>query len=233
VPGADALIACAAGVLVAAVPRVGWLALTLVTAASLAIHGEPGAAVALSAAAAVPVILAPRDGAAWPLAAVAPALAGLNLATAWPALAGLTRRPRRRAVLAATGCLWAGLWSEHVSRHPGVHAAVHQVINPLATVGTLAACAAWAAAALALPWTGSRRWPALECLRLGLWALALALATIAAEHLGAPNVVANPAAALAGALGGALVVFVTRRLPPGRPRGLRAPPPAKDPPSTS
>ena len=32
----------------------------------------------------------------------------------------------------------------------------------------------WAAAALALPFTRSRRWPALECLRLGLWAIALA-----------------------------------------------------------
>ena len=66
----------------------------------------------------------------------------------------------------------------------------------------------WAAAALTLPWTRSRRWPALECLRLVLWATALALATLAAEHAAGA---VHTSSVLLGAAAGALVAFVTRR----------------------
>jgi hypothetical protein len=93
----------------------------------------------------------------------------------------------------------------------------------------LAAAGVWALASLTLPWTRSRRWPALECLRLALWAIALGLATVAAQHLGAPALAANPGTALLGAFVGGLVAFATRRLG----AGLRAPPAAKDSPSTS
>ncbi len=76
VPGASpmpagALMACLAGVLVAAIPRGGWLAVIAVTSGSLIVHSHPGEALVLLAAGLVPVVLSPRDGPAWPLAAAA------------------------------------------------------------------------------------------------------------------------------------------------------------------
>jgi eukaryotic-like serine/threonine-protein kinase len=123
-------------------------------------------------------------------------LAGLGIATAWPALAGLTGRAHRRAALAATGSLWAALWTGGLT-HPAIR------------VGTLLACGVWVLAALTLPWTRSRRWPALEAVRLSLWAVALGLGTALAAHVGGH---APTGAALLGAFAGALVAFVTRRL---------------------
>jgi hypothetical protein len=140
-------------------------------------------------------------------------LAGLGLATAWPALAGLTGRAPRRVALAAIGCLCAALWT---------HALAHRGLQP----GTLVACGVWALAALTLPWTRSPRWPALEAVRLALWAIALGLGTALAAHAdgGAPT-----GTALLGALAGALVALVTRRLA----ARLRRPQAANEAPPTS
>jgi eukaryotic-like serine/threonine-protein kinase len=228
-PGAAALDACICGLLVAGLPRAGWLVVTAVLAGSLAIHGETGTALVLAVAALVPIALSPRDGPAWPLAAGGPALSALGLATAWPALAGLSGRSHRRAALAATGWLWAALWTAGIAAYASPHDAIHDVLAPLATVGTLVSCGVWAAAALVLPWTRSRQWPALECMRLALWAIALGLGTAAAGHLGGPTPAGSPGTALAGAFAGALVIFVTRRSM----LRLRHSQPAKEIPPTS
>jgi hypothetical protein len=212
-PIAPALLACGAGLLVAALPRAGWLAVSTGVAAALAIHGESQAALLVAAAALVPAVLSPRDGAAWPLAVVAPALASLGLATAWPALAGLARGAHRRATLAATGWLWIVLWAAGLAR-------------PVVSAGTLAVGGIWALAALTLPWTRSSRWPALEAVRLALWAIALGLATaVAAQAGGRPPT----GSALLGAFAGALVALVTRRLA----ARLRRRQPANESPPTS
>ena len=212
-PVVPALLACGSGLLVAALPRVGWLALSAVMAAALAIHGESEAALLLAAGALVPVLLAPRDGAAWPLAAAAPWLASLGLASAWPALAGLTRGAHRRAALAATGWLWTVLWAAGLAR-------------PVLSAGTFAVGGVWVAAALTLPWTRSPRWPALEAVRLALWAIALGLGTSVAARVGGR---APTGEALLGAFVGALVAFVTSRLT----ERLRRRQPANGSPSTS
>jgi hypothetical protein len=217
VPGASpipaaGLIACVAGVIVAAMPRGGWLAVIVTTSGSLIVHSHPGEALVLLVAGLVPVALSPRDGPVWPLAAAAPALAGLGLATAWPALAGLTGRAHRRAALATTGWLWAALWAQGIPASSTLHEAVHHVLGPLVAAGTLISCGVWALAALTLPWTTSRRWPALECVRLSLWAIGLGLGTIAAQRLGGSTVAAGAGTALLGAFAGALVALVTRRL---------------------
>jgi eukaryotic-like serine/threonine-protein kinase len=212
-PIAPALLACASGVLVAALPRAGWLAASTVVAAALAIHGQTEAALVVAAGALIPVVLSPRDGPAWPLAAGAPALASLGLATAWPALAGLTRGAHRRATLAATGWLWTVLWAGGLAR-------------PSLTAGTFAVAGVWAAAAFLLPWTRSARWPALEAVRLALWAVALGLGTALAEHAGGA---VPDGSALVGALAGALVTFATRRFA----ARLRRPAPANESMSTS
>jgi hypothetical protein len=142
-------------------------------------------------------------------AALTACLAGLGVATAWPALAGLTGRAHRRAALAATGCLCATVWGGGAIR-----------------AGTLVMCGIWALAALTLPWTRSPRWPALEAVRLALWALALGLGTALAARLGGR---APTGEALLGAFAGALVALVTRRLA-ARLRRARA---AKEAPTTS
>jgi tRNA A-37 threonylcarbamoyl transferase component Bud32 len=212
VPGASplpgALTAVLAGAAVAVLPRAGWLILAALTAASLIVHSRPGAALVLVAAAMIPVLTAPRDGPAWPLAAGAPALNAIGLAAAWPALAGLSTKAYRRAVLAATGYVWTVLWTRAITTTTSLDGATHHVLAPLATTGTLIAATVWAAAALTLPLTYSPRWPALECLRLALWATALALGTLAAQHATGAIPVRT---VVLGAGAGALVALVTRR----------------------
>jgi hypothetical protein len=212
VPGvgapAAALAVGIAAALIAVLPRAGWVVLATAAAASLIVAARPGPALALLAGAVVPMLTNPLDGPAWPLAVVAPALGSVGLAAAWPAVAGLSRRAHRRAALAATGYIWAALASTGIGSAETLPGALHHVLAPLATVGTLITAGIWALAALTLPWTRSRRWPALECLRLVLWATGLAVATLAAEH--AAGAVQTRSVVL-GAFVGALVALVTRR----------------------
>jgi eukaryotic-like serine/threonine-protein kinase len=207
VPAAAA--ACVAGVLVAALPRAGWLALTAFMATCLVTHSHAGGALLLVAGALAPVLMSPRDGPAWPLAAGAPALGAIGLASAWPAVAGFAGPVWRRATLAATGWLWLALAHETYTGSTG--ATVHHGLAPLLTVGTLVGAGVWAAAAIVLPWAGIRRSPALEAALLAGWAAALALGTIAASNLGASGPHLTAGAAVVGALAGALVALVTRR----------------------
>ena len=203
-----AAMACVAGVLVAALPRAGWIALTAFTVTGLLVHSHAGAAAILTAGALVPVALAPRDGPAWPLAAGAPALGAIGLAGAWPAAAGLAGPVWRRAVLALTGWLWLALarasWTE------SLHGTAHHVLVPILTISTLTGCAIWGAAAVVLPWAQVRRSPVLEGVLLTGWAVALGLATTAVGSLGPGPHISAPAA-LAGAFAGAIVALLIRR----------------------
>jgi eukaryotic-like serine/threonine-protein kinase len=212
-PGASpvpaAATACAAGVLVAALPRAGWLALTAFMATCLVTHSNAEGALLLIAGALVPVVLSPRDGPAWPLAAGAPALGTIGLAGAWPAVAGFAGPAWRRATVAATGWVWLALAGETYTS--STHETVHHVLAPFLTLGTLAGAGVWAAAAIVLPWAGIRRSPVLEAALLAGWASALALGTIAASNLGASGPHLTAGAAVVGALAGALVALVTRR----------------------
>jgi hypothetical protein len=197
-----------AAALIAVLPRAGWVILATGAAASLIVATRPGAALALLAGAAVPMLTNPLDGPSWPLGVAAPALGAIGLAAAWPALAGLSRRAHRRAALGATGYVWTALVSTGIGSTETLPDGVHHVLAPLATVGTPITAGIWALAALTLPWTRSRRWPALECLRLALWATGLAVATLAAEH--AAGAVHTPSVLL-GAVVGAIVALVIRR----------------------
>ena len=208
-PFPAAATACVAGVLVAALPRAGWLALTAFMATCLVTHSHAGGALVLVAGALVPVVISPRDGPAWPLAAGAPALGAIGLAGAWPAVAGFAGPAWRRAMLAATGWLWLAL--AHELYTSSANETVHHGLLPLLTVGTLVGAGVWAAAAIVLPWAGIRRSPVLEAALLAGWAAALALGTIAAANLGAPSPHLSAGAVVVGALAGALVALVTRR----------------------
>ena len=212
-PGASllppALTACLAGVLIAALPRVGWLALTAFLATGLVTNSDAGGAVLLVAGALIPVVLAPLDAPLWPLSAAAPALGAVGLAGAWPAFAGRAGSAWRRVALAVTGWLWLALargpWTESPS------ATVHDVLAPLLTVGTLVGGLVWAGAAILLPWARSRRSPVREAVLLAGWAAALAVATIAVSTPAAADPRLSAGAAALGAFAGALVALVTRR----------------------
>ncbi|HUA49813.1 MAG TPA: serine/threonine-protein kinase [Solirubrobacteraceae bacterium] len=210
------LIGCLAAALVAALPRVGWLILTAALAGSLAAHSRPGAALLLLTAALVPVLLSPRDGPTWPIAAAAPALNAVGLATAWPALAGFAGTARRRVALAATGWLWIVLsrpdQGQGLTTVATLHDATAHVLRPLLTLGTPATCAVWALAAIILPLTRIRRSPELEYIRTAAWATALALGTIATASLGGATSSPSLGAALLGAYLGGIVAIVTRRV---------------------
>ena len=204
-----AATACVAGILVAALPRAGWLALIALMATCLVTHSHAGGAMVLIAGLLVPVVISPRDGPAWPLAAGAPALGAIGLAGAWPAVAGFAGPAWRRAMLAATGWLWLAL--AHESYTSSANETAHHGLLPLLTIGTLVGAGVWAAAAIVLPWAGIRRSPVLEAALLAGWAAALALGTIAAANLGAPSPHLSAGSAVVGALAGALVALVTRR----------------------
>jgi serine/threonine protein kinase len=183
----------AAGVLIAAVPRLGWLLLTIVLAVVAALQGHPGAAMVIVLAAALPVALLPWRGAAWPLAAAAPALGLLGLAGAWPALAGSARGPWRRAALGALGWLWVllvaalGGSSLYLRAIPGIpqpHAwigsvdqAATVVLRPLISSGAPAGAVVWAVAALTLPWVRRGRSLQMDIVMVTVWAATLVSAT--------------------------------------------------------
>jgi eukaryotic-like serine/threonine-protein kinase len=232
VPGASPLpaplIAVVAGVLVAALPRLGWLMVVATLSGSLTLHSRPGAGLLLVVGGLIPALLAPRDGPSWSIPALAPALAVVapGLVTAWPALAGFAGTARRRAVLAATGWLWIALYrqSQGLATLTTLHGATQEVLRPLLTIGTPATCAVWALAALALPFTRSRRSRELEYIRTAAWATALALLTVATVSLGsaAPKLALGDA--LLGACLGGIVAIVTRQLTArvtGHPNGER------------
>ena len=86
------------------------------------------------------------------------------------------------------------------------------MLRPLLTIGTPATCAVWALAALALPFTRSRRSPELEYIRTAAWATALAVLTVATVSLGSAAPKLSLGDALLGACLGGIVAIVTRRV---------------------
>ncbi len=219
-PGASPLpaplMACLAGAFVAAFPRLGWLMVIATLSGSLALHSRPGAGLLLVVGGLIPPLLSPRDGPSWSIPALAPALAVVapGLVTAWPALAGFAGTGRRRVVLAATGWLWIALYrqSRGLATVTTLHDATQEVLRPLLTIATPATCVVWALAALALPFTRSRRSRELEYIRTAAWATALAVLTVATVSLGSAAPKLSLGDALLGACLGALVAIVTRRL---------------------
>ena len=102
-PAAAALLAC---VVVAVLPRLGWLAMTAALALGATVQGRPGGSVLILTLGLIPVPFLPRDGTAWPLPVGAPLLGMLGLGGAWPAVAARAGGAWRRGVLGALGWLW-------------------------------------------------------------------------------------------------------------------------------
>jgi hypothetical protein len=223
-PLAPAALAILAAVFVLALPRIGWVALTGALVAAAAAQGRAGGSLALALAAVLPVILLPRTGVAWPLAAGAPALGLLGLAGAWPALAGRARRAWCRAALGLIGWLWltlgaalagADLYAQRPSGTPApavwtesLTVTFHDVLIPVMRSGILAGAPVWALAAVVLPWLLGRRSLGIQAVLVSGWAAATAAGTqvaIAAFH--GPGAVVTPAGALIGALAAGLAAL--------------------------
>ncbi len=223
-PIPPAAAAVLAAVLVAALPRIGWLLIVPALALGAGMQARPGAAVLILTAGLTVVPLLPRDGAAWPLPAGAPALGLLGLAGAWPAIAARAGGPWRRAVLGGAGWIWlvlatplysAGLYLRRPPGMPGLdawsgslHQTVDLVLRPMLSSGALAAAPVWALASLTLPWLVRGRSLVVEIVLVTAWAATVVSATTTAIMLVAPgqSLLAQGPAVL-GAIFGAGVVL--------------------------
>jgi hypothetical protein len=197
--GNAALAASVVFVAVALLPRAAWV--VAAAAAIAVIAPRHGHLAGLVAAAVIPVpILLRRQGAAWSVPALAPALGALSLSTAFPALAGRARTWLARAALGALGAWWLVLFDHRD--------------DPLATIVTSGAplyAVPWAVAALLLPWLVRGRSLAPDIVLAAAWAGALGSATAAvAQGIGAPE----PRGLAAGAVLAGVVALVLRRPSP-------------------
>ena len=220
-PVAPAAAAVLAAALTLALPRIGWaLSVLSLTIATVAQH-HPGAALLIVVGGVAPAALLPRRGTLWPLPAGAPALAAVSLAGVWPALAGRAATPLRRGALGAIGWLWLVFAAELAGATMYVHtprgtpapshwmsslsATVDHVFKPLIHAGLLAPALVWAAAAIVLPWIVRARSPALDLIRVTIWAATVASATVI---LIKPASLIDSRAAVLGAIASALVALV-------------------------
>ena len=223
-------------------PRIGWLGTVVFACATTAIQGHDGTALVIAIAAAVPIVTMPVTPTAWPLAAAAPALALVGptgLAGAWPALAGLARTPWRRAALAVSGWLWLlaaallarprlrpghTLYVPDPHRLPAHHSwsdslgvSVHHLLPAYLHGGVLLGAAAWAVAALLVPWVIRGVSMLADLIRVLIWsagavvAMAVAVTVAAGGATGAvhgSHRLPTTSAEVLGAVAGAVILLV-------------------------
>ena len=208
--------ALAVAILVAVLPRLGWLLAAGGFVAWLGWELRDGTALVVGIALLAPPLLVPRAGRAWSLAALAPLLGAASLAALFPAVAGLASSAARRAGLAAAGFLWLSFAELLTSNRllfgvPGVAAprsawadsisgAGSDALLPLASSTVLLGAAVWALAAVALPLVVRGRGVALDAAGAALWALGL---VVALRGVGELTHGSGPRGAVAGAVLGA------------------------------
>jgi eukaryotic-like serine/threonine-protein kinase len=219
-PAAAALVAA---VLVAALPRIGWLALAVMAAGLLVLHNRPGGALMVLIAALVPVALLPGKPTSWPLSAGVPALGIAGLAGCWPAIAARASRAWQRAALGATGWIWLAIVAPladadlYERRPPGtppasvwmssLHETVVHVLSPLVTSGILAAAPVWAVAAVVLPGLTGRRSLTVAVVLVTIWSATVVSATATVLALSHPRGAGTPPTAVLGAVVGAVIAL--------------------------
>ncbi|HEY1590354.1 MAG TPA: serine/threonine-protein kinase [Solirubrobacteraceae bacterium] len=222
-PVPPAVAAAIGAVAVAALPRIGWVALLIAAGVGLAADGHAGATLVFAIAALLPVLLMPLHPARWPLGAFAPALGAIGLAGAWPAIAGRAPGPWQRAALGATGwimlvvanvlgtsALYMNLGHTIAARpvwEPSLSETFSHVISPVATAGVLAPAVVWALAAVLLPWTTFMRPLAVQLVLVTVWTAATASATTIFLHAGHARTLLTPGAAVLGAIAAGVVAL--------------------------
>jgi hypothetical protein len=200
----------AAAALVALLPRVGWLAVAVAMIGWLA-GQRPGLAAMVAAAAVAVPLLAPREGTAWSLPGLAPALGLAGLAGAYPALAGRLPRWHARAALGALGAWWLLLAEPALHRvllGGPLRAPGGAALSGVVESGAVVLVAVWAAAALVLPWLVRGRSLAADLVAATAWAAGTAAASEAiARRLGA----AEPRGLVLGAVLAAVLAVALPR----------------------
>jgi hypothetical protein len=187
-PLTPAAAALCAGLLVATLPRIGWLATSGATVSLLALQHRPGAALLIAIPMVAPTLPLARAPSSWPLPAIAAGLGVVGLAGAWPALAAHAKTASTRAVLGAGGWIWiqliaplAGksLYTRSAASHwtHSLAATVSHTLSPLLTARQLALALIWAAAAALLPLIRLRRPAAADIVAIATWAIVLTVAT--------------------------------------------------------
>jgi serine/threonine protein kinase len=223
-PFPPALAGLAAGAIMLAAPRLGWLVLTAAIVALTVIEGHFGLAVVTLLALCLPVVVMLRSPGSWPLAAGAPALGVIGLAGAWPAVAARAKTPWRRGGLAGVGWIWLVLAAPVLDRVlylpalPGapppsawgdsVTATVDHMLSPLLRSGVFAPALVWAFAAVILPWLVRVRSPVVDLVRVIIWSATVAGATAAAViAVHGSSATSTAPTAIAGAVAGAIIAF--------------------------
>jgi hypothetical protein len=167
-----AVAVLAAGLLVAALPRIGTVALVGTGVLLLILQDSPGGAVLLALAVLPAVLLLLTRPTRWPLPVLAPALGLLGLAGAWPGLAGRAASAWERLVLGAAGWVWLVVGELLTGSAPYVtlpaatppprlwmgslYDTYHQVLHSLLFSGLLAPAVVWGLGAALLPRARSR-----------------------------------------------------------------------------
>ena len=228
------------GLLVAVLPRVGWLLSALVLCGYLATPDvdRAGTALVLAAALAPVPLLLPRAGLLWSLPALAPLLGTIALAPLFVGVAALGQTPWRRAGLGVAGFLWLvmaealtgaqllfGVADGTVDRANWQDSpidAVADALVPIVTSPALAPAVVWGAFALVLPLFARGRWAALDLVVGVAWVIGLVAAHgVLADLLAATAELDEARGAVAGAaLAGLVAITVTLIAPPAsRERG--------------
>ncbi len=235
-PFSSALAGLAAGGLVAALPRIGWILSALFVCGWLGTPeaDRPGTALVLAAALLPTPFLLPRAGTLWSLPALAPLLGVVALAPLFVGLAALASTTARRAGLAAAGFLWLAiaeiLTGDTLLFGPAdgtlspsawegsVLDAAGDALAPLISSPALAPALVWAGFAAALALMVRGRWPVADILGAGLWVAGLVAAHgVLGDLLAATTELDRARGAAAGAvLAGLVAVTVTLIAPPVR-----------------
>jgi hypothetical protein len=210
--------AAAAGitaVVVALLPRIGWIAMAVTLCgwlASPAVARDGNAVMLLAACLPIPFLL-PRAPATWTLPAAAPLLALAGAGPAYAGLAGQASTWGRRAALGALGYLWValaeaavrnpllfGLAGGQQPRHAWIHdgwRALAHGVAPVFGSPVMLAAVVFAGFAALLPVLVRGIRLAADVLAAAVWAAGLYGAIAGVERLAGPGVHAR------GAVGGA------------------------------
>ncbi len=220
-------------VAVVLLPRLGWLAAAIVLLAALA-GAQPGTALLAAAALApVPLLLRFAPAWTWSAAALAPVAALVSAGGAFPALAGRAPRWSHRAALGAVGAWWLAIagaladrtlllavpgsgsdgWRAPALRRTGGDAL--DALGALLTTSTGAAVAAFAVAAILLPWLVRGRLLTVDIVAVTAWSAGLTAALQAGAGVGGRSLVVGAAAAW-------ILAVALRPRPGASPPGLDA-----------
>ncbi len=240
-PASAPMLAAAAALATALLPRLGWLASALAFCGWLATAGDrPGSALVVLVAVLLVPLLLPRAGLLWSLPALAPLLGTVALAPAFVGIAALAPTPLRRAGLAAAGAGWlfaaealtgqALLFGTPDAGAPrsawegSLTEAASGAVGPVLSSPELFTLLVWAALALVLPFALRGRRLGVDCVGAAIWAAGLMTAMAAVGDLTAGMAALDqPRGAVAGALVGAVVaVAISQTAPPTE--GWRAQP---------